>query len=161
MNSTHTQASHSADAGVINTLRPTVRKPSRSDFYETAVFASDNTLVPQDIWTVLVPTDSIKNEKELKKALKSHGMQPTQIFNKARYEQALESYRAVANEEREQIRSSLIDNAFQAAGCENTDKRVEKALRALLPNMRHVESDVIAETFTGIVKLCSSVSPAH
>jgi hypothetical protein len=127
---------------------PSSEKPVRRDFYMTVVLGPNGSIVPEEQWKKV--TGELTG-RDMNKALKQNKMTMTRVFQSEDYDAARTNFRSGRRDGQIAARQALIDEAFSGAGQPHS-KRVENALRTLLPLYKDATPAKIAQSFDRIIK---------
>lgn len=134
------------DAG--NHPSPEAKKPVRGDYYMTVVLGPNGSIVQEADWKKVVGEAT---GRDMNKALKKNKMTVTRVFQAEAWDKARQEFRSSRKQNQIDSRQALIDEAFSAAGQPHS-KRVENALRTLLPLFRDASPAKTAQSFDRIIK---------
>lgn len=127
---------------------PKMEKPVRRDFYMTVVLGPNGSIVPEDQWKKVAGD---LTGRDMNKALKKEKMTMTRVFQSTDYEKARSDFRLGRKDSQVAARQALIDEAFSSAAQPHS-KRVENALRTLLPLFKDSTPAKISQSFERIIK---------
>lgn len=123
-------------------------RPRRRDFYKTIVIRNNGAVVPENEWRG-VATGS--TAREVRKQLKSGGMQAVRMFDADAYKNARETFKTGQKTTAKAERDSVIVDAFKEADVEQ-HPRVAAALKTLLPLFREAPAKKTVITFRNIIR---------
>lgn len=142
----HTATSPNTNSNSVSATRE--GRPVRRDFYQTIVIKNNGATVEDSEWKA-VATGS--TPREVRKQLKSAGMQSVRIFNAEGYKKARDDHRESLKTEAKSAREMIITEAFQALGIP-VHPRLSSALRTLLPMFKDAPSNKTIAAFKNVIK---------
>jgi hypothetical protein len=127
---------------------PEAKKPVRGDYYMTVVLGPNGSIIQEADWKKVVGDAT---GRDMNKALKKNKMTVTRVFQAEAWDKARQEFRTSRKQNQLNSRQALIDEAFSSAGQPHS-KRVENALRTLLPLFKDATPAKTAQSFDRIIK---------
>lgn len=122
-------------------------RPVRRNYYMTVVLGPNGSIIDEAKWKGIVGD---KTGREMAKALRKEKMTVTRVFQADKWNEARTNFRQSQKQTRIDARSALIDEAFASAN-QAKSKRVENALRTLLPLFKDADTGKTAKAFKDII----------
>lgn len=126
-------------------------KPVRRDFYTTLVIRNNGAVVSDIDWKAVAKGET---PREVRKQLKTAGMQAVRVFDKDAYEASRKTFRDSLKTSAKAERESMITEAFKDADIEN-NPRIVSALKTLLPLFRDAPTKKTITCFRNIIRSVS------
>lgn len=123
-------------------------RPVRRDFYMTVVLGPNGSVVDEATWKQV---GGDKTGRDLNKALKKEKMTVTRVFQADKWNEARSNFRMSRRQGQQNARQALLDESFASAG-QPHNKRVENALKTLMPLFRDAPPAKVAQSFDRIIK---------